>query len=124
MIDLVRRAKGGDSAAFEQLYREPVGRVYALCLRMTADPGHDAVRTPTEEILIPKSRPDDFRAEIEHIGELLAGDVKDSPLSLERGLETMLVIAAAIRSSEEGRTVTIDYSRGPCLGALESGSRS
>ena len=40
MIDLVRRAKGGDSAAFEQLYREHVGRVYALCLRMTADPGH------------------------------------------------------------------------------------
>lgn len=38
MIDLVTRAREGDRAAFEQLYREHVGRVYALCLRLTADP--------------------------------------------------------------------------------------
>ena len=38
MTDLVRDAKNGDAAAFEQLYRDHVGRVYALCLRMTADP--------------------------------------------------------------------------------------
>lgn len=36
--DLVERAARGDTAAFEQLYRDNVGRVYALCLRMTADP--------------------------------------------------------------------------------------
>ena len=36
--DLVRRAQAGDTAAFEQLYRTHVGRVYALCLRMVADP--------------------------------------------------------------------------------------
>lgn len=35
--DLVRRARAGDEAAFERLYRANVGRVYALCLRMTAD---------------------------------------------------------------------------------------
>lgn len=34
---LVRRAQEGDVAAFEQLYRENVGRVYALCLRLSAD---------------------------------------------------------------------------------------
>src|SRR5436853_6567106 len=35
--DLIQRAQQGDQAAFEQLYREHVGRVYALCLRLTAD---------------------------------------------------------------------------------------
>ncbi len=39
MNDLVRAAQRGDTAAFEQLYRDNIGRVYALCLRMTADPG-------------------------------------------------------------------------------------
>lgn len=38
--DLVARARAGDRAAFEGLYRAHVGRVYALCLRMTADRGH------------------------------------------------------------------------------------
>ena len=33
--DLTARAQAGDMAAFEGLYREQVGRVYALCLRMT-----------------------------------------------------------------------------------------
>lgn len=35
--DLIHRAQLGDQAAFEVLYREHVGRVYALCLRLTAD---------------------------------------------------------------------------------------
>jgi RNA polymerase sigma-70 factor, ECF subfamily len=34
---LVRRAQEGDVDAFEGLYRRNVGRVYALCLRMTGD---------------------------------------------------------------------------------------
>jgi len=94
---------------------------------VNSDSDHDAVRRcvatgggqgaaggpgKQEEIRIPKTRPDDFRGEVEHIGALLAGDVEDSPVSLERGLETMLVIAAALRSHREGRRVRIDYSRG------------
>ena len=35
---LVQRARSGDVRAFERLYREHVGRVYGLCLRMTRDP--------------------------------------------------------------------------------------
>ena len=38
MTDLVRRAQEGDRDAFQALYREHVGRVYALCLRLSADP--------------------------------------------------------------------------------------
>ena len=34
---LIERARSGDVAAFEHVYRREVGRVYALCLRMTAD---------------------------------------------------------------------------------------
>ena len=34
---LVQRARSGDVRAFERLYREHVGKVYGLCLRMTRD---------------------------------------------------------------------------------------
>jgi RNA polymerase sigma-70 factor (ECF subfamily) len=37
--DTVRRAQQGDVGAFEKLYRENVDRVFALCLRMSADSG-------------------------------------------------------------------------------------
>ncbi len=36
--DLVVRAQEGEQAAFEMLYRQHVGRVYAVCLRMTGQP--------------------------------------------------------------------------------------
>src|SRR5258708_10949591 len=35
--DLIHRAQRGDQAAFEALYHQHVGRVYAVCLRLTAD---------------------------------------------------------------------------------------
>lgn len=35
---LVRQAQQGDAEAFEALYRRLVGRIYALCLRMSRDP--------------------------------------------------------------------------------------
>ena len=35
---LVQRARGGDVRAFERLYRDHIGNVYGLCLRMTHDP--------------------------------------------------------------------------------------
>jgi RNA polymerase sigma-70 factor (ECF subfamily) len=36
--ELVTRASRGDVGAFEDLYRQHVGRVYGLCLRMTGQP--------------------------------------------------------------------------------------
>ncbi len=37
-VALIERARRGDSRAFERLYREHVGRVHGLCLRMTRNP--------------------------------------------------------------------------------------
>lgn len=85
---------------------------------VNCDARHDAVRThrrggDVEETLIEKTRPDDFQAEIEHIDTLIddPGARKTSPVSIDRGLDTMLVIAAAIRSSAERRTIGIDLGR-------------
>ena len=36
--ELVTRAKSGELGAFEELFRRNQGRVYAVCLRMVADP--------------------------------------------------------------------------------------
>ncbi len=63
---------------------------------------------PGREEWISKTRPDDFRGEIEHLGALLQDATLPSPLDLEAGLETMRVIAAAIESSRSGRRVRID----------------
>jgi predicted dehydrogenase len=82
------------------------------------DGDHDAVRYwdgdgDVQEETFRKSRPDDFKREIDHIEDILNGkDPSGSPLSLERGLETMLVIAAAHLSHRHRRTVRIDYERG------------
>ena len=47
--ELVLRAQGGDVAAFEQLYRENVRRVYALCCRMT---GPDRAEELTQDVFV------------------------------------------------------------------------
>jgi len=85
--------------------------------KVNAAPGKDLAAAggdgaPVEEVVIEKTRPDDFIAEIDHLGEVLAGRVANSPISLERGLDTMMVIAAAFRSHETGRRVRIDRARG------------
>ena len=44
--------------------------------------------------------------------------MKNSPISLERGLDTMMVIAAAFKSHETGRRVSIDWRAGYVPDAL------
>ena len=62
MTDAMRRAQAGDDSAFEQLYREHVGRVYALCLRMSADAV--AARELTQDVFVRAwERLDSFRGE-------------------------------------------------------------
>ena len=47
---LVARARAGDVAAFELLYRANVGRVLALCLRLTAD--HAQASELTQDVFV------------------------------------------------------------------------
>jgi predicted dehydrogenase len=82
--------------------------------QVNAAPDHDLVRLvehgqPERVERLKKTRPDDFRGEIAHVGKLLDHPGLASPLSLEAGMDTMRVIAAAIASSREGRVVRVDY---------------
>jgi RNA polymerase sigma-70 factor (ECF subfamily) len=47
---LVERAQRGERRAFESLYREHVGRVYALCLRMSGDA--DRAEELTQDVFV------------------------------------------------------------------------
>ena len=89
----------------------------------TFKPGTDAVleggrNGPIEEHLFQKTRPDDFIEELRHIASVIDDNPSASPIALQRGLDTMLVIAAAHLSARRGRRVTIDYAKGWCLDAL------
>jgi predicted dehydrogenase len=68
--------------------------------------------TSAREITVAKNRTDDFRWEVEHLGQIMDNKITESPISLQRGLDTMMVIAAAYRSHLEKRPMQIDYSRG------------
>jgi predicted dehydrogenase len=88
-------------------------------LMWTGDHGMTSVKG-SRYIPFFKSRPDDFKWEIEHIEDILDNktDRDSSPISLERGLDVMLVIAAAHLSNETGKKVKIDYKKGYSLEAL------
>jgi len=81
------------------------------------EPGRDAVAwqiadaTPGN-VTIEKTRPDDFIAELRHIEAVLEGRDDSGILRLDRGLDTMLVVAAAHVSAAEGRRIAIDYNAG------------
>jgi predicted dehydrogenase len=70
---------------------------------------------------MPKKRPDDFLRELEHIEADLRTPGGRSGLRIERGLDTMLVVAAAHQAEHDGARVTIDYQLGYTLNALRSG---
>ena len=48
--EVVERARRGDVAAFEEIYRTHVGRVYALCLRLLAH--HVRAEEATQEVFV------------------------------------------------------------------------
>jgi len=73
-----------------------------------------------ESQLFKKTRPDDFITELKHIEATLNDPQQNTIISLECGLETMLVVAAAHISNREGRRVYIDYSKGYSVDALST----
>jgi predicted dehydrogenase len=89
------------------------------------EPGQDMMVATADggkplEHKVTKTRPQDFIEELEHIAQALADGPSKSPISLVRGLETMMVIAAAHMSHATGRRVAIDYSKGWNPGALKA----
>jgi predicted dehydrogenase len=89
------------------------------------EPGVDVVtaalpgKVHTEQ-RVTKTRPDDFVEELRHIEAALAADPAASPISIARGLDTMMVVAAAHLSHRTGRKVRIDYSQGYRAEALSA----
>lgn len=68
-----------------------------------------------------KTRPDDFILELRHIAAAIEGNASESPLAIERGLDTMMVVAASHRSAQERQTIEIDWSQGYSTRALVGG---
>ncbi|MCG8508388.1 MAG: Gfo/Idh/MocA family oxidoreductase [Rhodospirillales bacterium] len=87
-----------------------------------ASPYMDFVRLVSvdgvQETPFEKTRPDDFIQELDHMEQAMEGG-PESPISIERGLDTMLVIAAGHLSARTGRKVEIDWSRGYRADALQ-----
>lgn len=79
--------------------------------------GKDAVlfsagdRSPTVETFA-KTRSDDFILELQHIVAATEGDGAATDLTIERGLETMMLIAAAHHSSQQCKAIFIDWNNG------------
>ena len=88
------------------------------------EPGVDRVQWKINQedvqvCTIKKTRPDDFIWELRNIDSVLSGKENTSAISLERGLETMMVVSAAHLSEAKKRTVRIDYEKGYIPQALE-----
>jgi RNA polymerase sigma-70 factor (ECF subfamily) len=62
-LDSIRRAQSGDVDAFEQLYREHAGRVYAFCLRLKAGNSPDATELMQDVFVRAWRRLSTFRGE-------------------------------------------------------------
>jgi RNA polymerase sigma-70 factor (ECF subfamily) len=63
VLDLIRRAQSGDLNAFELLYREYAGRVYALCLRLKAGDTTEATELMQDVFIKAWRRLETFRGE-------------------------------------------------------------
>jgi predicted dehydrogenase len=88
------------------------------------EPGQDAVRFSSADgdVVVEtfrKTRRDDFVLELRHIVAAMDDDHTQSPLAIERGLDTMMVIAASHRSAQTRRSVEIDWTKGYSIRALE-----
>lgn len=96
------------------------GATAAVEWQSIASPYQDILRHvdgSKKEEVFGKTRPDDFIQELDHL-EHVSAEGKPSPISIERGLDSMLVITAAHLSAQYGSAVTIDYRKGYTRGAL------
>ena len=62
-LDLIRRAQAGDVDAFEVLYREHSGRIYALCIRLKGGDRSDATELMQDVFIKAWRRLETFRGD-------------------------------------------------------------
>jgi RNA polymerase sigma-70 factor (ECF subfamily) len=62
-LDSIRRAQAGDVDAFELLYREHAGRIFALCLRLKAGDSTDATELMQDVFIRAWRRLETFRGD-------------------------------------------------------------
>lgn len=107
---LARRAAAGDERAFEALYRACVGRVYALCLRMTADA--DRARELTQDVFVRAwERMASFRGESAFeswLHRLAVNVVLESERSTSRRLARVEPREDLVEVEREGRSGSMD----------------
>ena len=112
---------GGICDVFQDVTTEPAikeAHVQTLQLgqltwRYRGDAQHDTVicHDAGGKYSMPMTRPDDFKYEVAHIADLLSGEAKyaESPLHINRGIETMQVLYYARKSSEaRGKAKAVD----------------
>tara|TARA_Y100000034_G_scaffold95381_1_gene115853 strand:- start:366 stop:1442 length:1077 start_codon:yes stop_codon:yes gene_type:complete len=79
----------------------------------------DFVRCLEGTVIFNKRRSDDFVGEIDYLEDILDGKVDGNVLALERGLDVMMVIAAAKLSNDIGSgKCTINYDKGYSLNSI------
>ena len=126
-MELVRRAGAGDEAAFEQLYREHAGRVFALCLRLCADSVR--ARELTQDVFVRAwEKMDSFRGEsafgswLHRLAVNLALTGHRSESRRERRVRPMDVLPEVAAPRADGLAVDIDLER--AIAALPAGARA
>ena len=124
---LVERAQRGERRAFETLYREHVGRVYALCLRMSGDA--DRAEELTQDVFIRAwSRLSSFRGDTA-FGTWLHRIAVNAVLQKRRGdkrreqrVETRDHFELDAPAARDGSMERMDLER--AVGALPEGARA
>lgn len=103
------------------------GKNEALEWQCVPSPYKDVLRVINEdassEEVFEKSRPDDFITELTHLEDVLENNT-NSPISIESGLDAMLVIAAAHLSAQSGQSVSINYNAGYTSSSLALSNES
>lgn len=122
---LVRRAQRGEHAAFEQLYRRHVGRVYALCARLTGDRQRAAERTQDVFVRAWEALPA-FRAEAElaHWLRRIAINAELTSARSERRRPTETMSDAAEPPARGQRDVAAGIDLERAIAALPAGART
>lgn len=121
---LVERAQAGDLAAFEALYREHVGRIHALCRRLTGG-GYEAEERTQDVFVRAFERLDSFRGDAAFgtwLHRLAVNVVLEERRTRERRVGALLVDGAP-ESAEAPRDRGLGMDLERAIAGLPEGAR-